>query len=414
MRVLLAAASFHAAISGLQRHALNVARCLLQQSEISALDIVVAPWQERLLQDTGLDSSPRLQVHIARNMTQSSVSRNFWYYRHLPVLAKRCKADLVHLTFPMPLRSRAFSVPTIVTLHDLYPWEIPANFGFPKSIFNRLTLRQCLRNADAIACVSDATRERLREYAGRLVWQKSVRIYNCVQAGPIPAEQSPIRGWRGEPLLLCVAQHRRNKNLPLLIRSFERILRSGEIDSRTRLVIVGIGGPETNLIRRLVADRGLRNRVHFLEGLSESGLQWCYARCEVLLSPSITEGFGLSIAEGLLAGCRIVCSDIAAHREIGRGGVRYVALGDAAEERFASAVLETVRRPKCAPKQLPEFSSATIGAQYMRLYRTVIASAAAAKTTGRSAMHAAQSQRPGLDQTAAGILPEARNEHECI
>lgn len=404
MRVLLAAASFHAAISGLQRHALNVAHCLLQQPEISALDIVVAPWQEPLLQETGLDSSPRLQVHIARHMTLSSLSRNFWYYRHLPALANRHKADLVHLTYPMPLRSRAFRAPTIVTLHDLYPWEIPANFGFPKSIFNRLTLRQCLRNADAIACVSDATRERLREYAGRLVWQKSVRIYNCVQPGPIPAKQSPIPGWGGEPLLLCVAQHRRNKNLPLLIRSFERVLRSGQIDSRTRLVIVGIGGPETKQIRRLVADRGLRNRVHFLEGLSESALQWCYARCEVLLSASITEGFGLSIAEGLLAGCRIVCSDIPAHREIGRGCVRYVALGDDAEERFASAVLETLRKPGNPPKQLPEFSSATIGEQYIRLYRRLIASSPAANTAGRSAIHATLSERQVLDQGAAGLL----------
>ena len=408
MRVLLAAASFHAAISGLQRHALNVARCLIQQPEISALDIVVAPWQESLLQNNGLDSSPRLQVHIARHMTQSSLSRNFWYYRHLPVLAKRCKADLVHLTYPMPLRSRAFRVPTIVTLHDLYPWEIPANFGFPKSVFNRLTLRQCLRNADTIACVSDATRERLREYAGRLVWQKSVRIYNCVEAGPIPAEQPPIPGWRGEPLLLCVAQHRQNKNLSLLIRAFELVLRSGETDPRTRLVIVGIGGPETNRIRRLVADRGLRNRVHFLEGLSESGLQWCYARCEALLSTSTTEGFGLSVAEGLLAGCRIVCSDIPAHREIGRGSARYVALSEDAEERFASAVLETLRKPKNAPKQLPEFSSATIGGQYIRLYRRLLASAPAAETAGRSAIHATPPEREALEQGGAGLLPRAK------
>lgn len=394
MRILLAAASFHAAISGLQRHALNVARCLLQQPEISELHMVLAPWQETLLHDAGFDDSPRLQVHIARNMSRSSLSRNFWYYRHLPVLAARYRADLVHLSYPMPLRSRGFCAPTVVTLHDLYPWEIPGNFGFPKSIFNRLTLRQCLRSADAIACVSDTTSERLREYAGSIVWQKSVRIYNCVERGPVPAQKSPIPGWRGEPILLCIAQHRRNKNLPLLIGTFERILLSGQIDPRARLVIVGIAGPETAGIQRLVADRGLRNRVHFLEGLSEAELQWCYTRCEALLSTSITEGFGLSIAEGLLAGCCIICSDIPAHREVGRGYCRYVALGNQAEERFASAVLEALRKPRNTPKRLPEYSCATLGEQYIRLYRRVIASAAAATSAGPSAMQVSERQAP--------------------
>lgn len=390
MRVLLAAASFHTAISGLQRHALNVARCLLQQPEISELHLVLAPWQESLLE--GFDCSPHLQVHIPRNMSRSSLSRNFWYYRYLPVLANRCKVDLVHLSYPMPLRPRAFRAPTVVTLHDLYPWEIPANFGFPKSIFNRLSLRQCLRSADAIACVSDTTSERLREYAGSIVWQRSVRIYNCVESGPMPAEKSPIPGWRDEPLLLCVAQHRRNKNLPLLIGAFERILRSGQIDPRARLVIVGVAGPETDSLQRLVAHRGLRNRIDFLEGLSDSDLQWCYTRCEALLSASITEGFGLSIAEGLLAGCRIICSDIPAHREIGRGNCRYVALGAQAEERFASEVLETLQKPKNTPKRLPEFSSTTLGEQYIRLYRRVIASAAAATSAGRPAMRVTPSE----------------------
>jgi hypothetical protein len=29
-------------------------------------------------------------------------------------------------------------------------------------------------------------------------------------------------GWQGRPFLLCVAQHRRNKNIPFLLRVFDR------------------------------------------------------------------------------------------------------------------------------------------------------------------------------------------------
>ena len=71
--------------------------------------------------------------------------------------------------------------------------------------------------------------------------------------------------------------------------------------------------------RRLVAKLHLHEKVAFLEGVSESELQWCYVHCQAVVSPSTVEGFGLPIAEALLAGCRIVCSDIPSFREVGDG-----------------------------------------------------------------------------------------------
>ena len=55
-------------------------------------------------------------------------------------------------------------------------------------------------------------------------------------------------------------------------------------------------------------------------------LQWCYRKCELLLAPSSIEGFGLPVAEALLAGCRIVCSDILAFRELEGKNCHYVPL----------------------------------------------------------------------------------------
>ena len=118
--------------------------------------LVVAPWQRHFLEAAGFRSDLRLVAHIAK-MDKSSLSRNLWYYRELPELANRLGADLVHLTYPMPVNGAAFACPTVVTLHDMYPYEIPMNFGFPKFIFNRMILNQCLRKVDAIACVSDVT-----------------------------------------------------------------------------------------------------------------------------------------------------------------------------------------------------------------------------------------------------------------
>ncbi len=392
MKVLLAAASFSSHISGLQRHAFNVVRCLLQLPEISAVHLVVAPWQRALVASAGFDADARFTAHVAA-MDQTSLSRNIWYYRQLPVLAGRLQADVVHLTYPMPIAAASFHCPTVVTLHDLYPYEIPLNFGFPKFIFNRVVLQQCLRNADAIACVSEITGVLLKRYAPAKASRKAVRIYNCIEAGPIGAIQAPGPGLQGAPFLLCVAQHRRNKNIPLLLHTFARLLSRRQVDGGMQLVVIGISGPETEPIHRLVSQLHLEGKVHFLEGLSEPELQWCYARCEALVVPSKTEGFGLPVAEALLAGCRVVCSDIPAFREVGGEHCRFVPLHGDVEAALAEAIVMALSEPAKEPIPLPQFSAALLAQQYLSLYRKLIAPASLAETTGFAASLNAASER---------------------
>jgi glycosyltransferase involved in cell wall biosynthesis len=383
MKVLVAAVSFSSNISGVERHALNLVRCLLLQPEISALHLIVAPWQHQMLQGAQSHLDPRITTHVA-DVQRSSRGRNLWYYRRLPDLAARLRADLVHFSFPMPCNGPAFSCPTIVTLHDMYPYEIPLNFGFPRFIFNRLALRQCLHNVDAITCISEATRARLKQYFPARVWKNSTQIYNYAMTPPAPSSESPIPSWRGEPFLLCIAQHRRNKNITTLIRAFDLLLRSGRVSSRAQLVVIGIRGPESKAIDRLTSRLGLTASIHLLEGISEPELQWCYQHCDVLVAPSLTEGFGAPVAEGLLAGCRIVCSDIPAHREIGEGSCRFVALGKDAAGAFAAAIASVLRKPKGQPVLHPMFSAPTIGKQYVALYRRVLTSPVSAARETRA------------------------------
>jgi glycosyltransferase involved in cell wall biosynthesis len=396
MKILIAAASFASNMSGLQRHALNVARCLSPEPEISTLHLVIAPWQQSFVQAAGFLQNARIQTHVAE-MDRSSLSRNLWYYRKLPKLAAQLHVDLVHLSYPMPVNPAAFHCPTLVTLHDLYPYEMPMNFGFPKFIFNRVVLQQCLRNVDGIACVSEITLLRLRQYLPIAVWRKALRIYNCVEAEPIHNPQPPLPGRHSQPFLLCVAQHRRNKNIPLLIRTFHRMLLASQLAPEMKLIIVGIGGPETPDIHRLVSNLGLGDKVHFLEGVSDSELQWCYTHCEVVVSPSTVEGFGLPVAEALLAGCRIVCSDIPAFREVADGHCRFVTLEKNAEENLVAAIAAALNEPKQSPKFLPQFSAPVLAGQYTRLYRTLIASAISSKNdTVAASINPAASERQTL------------------
>lgn len=374
MKIVLVSVSGNSSLSGVSRHISNVARCLLLRPEVSEVHVIAAPWENSWIMDAIGCVDSRIHLHSV-GVSSSRVMRNLWFYFDLPAIAEQLRADVVHLSYPAPLNKKRFHCPVVVTLHDFYPYTIPENFGFPKVHLNRLILRQCLESADAIACVSKDTRQGLDEWMPSHIGSKAVTIYNSVgrtSAAPAPVA---VPGWNGEPFLLCVAQHRRNKNVILALQVFRNLLREGLIVPDTLFLIVGVSGPETPAIYRFLRDEGLEHRVVLLSGLSEAEMQWCYRRCELLLCPSILEGFGLPVAEGLLAGSRVVCSDIPSLRELGGEACCYVPLGAAAVDAFVRAAAATMKAPRGAQVRFPSLSPTVIAGEYLKLYRKLISAA---------------------------------------
>jgi glycosyltransferase involved in cell wall biosynthesis len=89
----------------------------------------------------------------------------------------------------------------------------------------------------------------------------------------------------------------------------------------------------------------------------------------LLLAPSSIEGFGLPVAEALLAGCPVVCSDIAAFREVGADRCRYVGFGDMVLEDYEEAVRTTLAEPRRDAVAMPHCLPGVIAGKYMDLYR---------------------------------------------
>jgi glycosyltransferase involved in cell wall biosynthesis len=362
MRILVPSVSGATRPDGVSRHAINLARCLLHIPGIEHVDLVAGEWQIPYIESMLGNVDARLHLIIA-GTKRSSFARNVWYYDRLPLLAKQARSDLIHATYPVPLNRRKLLCPIVTTLHDLYPYDATHNFGYPKVLLNRLILHQCLTASDAIICVSDSTLERLAaHYPGLL--NKASRIYNCVEP-TTQAGFNPVSALAGRPFVLAVAQHRRNKNIPLTLSVFKRLLR---FEPELVLLLVGRYGPETDAVCSLLKGPALSSRVIMLNGISEQQLHWCYRNSKLLLATSSVEGFGLPVAEAMLAGCPVVCSDIPAFREIGEGYARLIPLDAQQVESFVRAVRGTLHAARPAPMPLSHLSVADIAQRYLHLY----------------------------------------------
>ena len=368
MRVLVAAVFQSSHLSGVARHGANVARCLLTQEGVSGVYLAVAPWQYESMKAAMQGADPRLHIQTVE-LKNTLPGRIHWYWSQLPKLAAQLQADIVHLACPIMVKPHGSPCPTVVTLHDLYQYDIPDNFGGPLKIaFNRFVLRQCLRAVDAIACVSESTARRLGTAISERLREKAVTIYNSVEPGPPMSAEGPIPNWDGSPFLLLVAQHRRNKNVVFAMRVFQRLVRETIIDPKALMVVVGIEGPETPQIHEFIRESGLSNQIVLLRGISDAQLQWCYGHCQLSLAPSIVEGFGLPIVEAMLHGCRVVCSDIPVFREVGESYCHYASLDGDAEQNFVNASMEALETAPPQPTGTERFSGKRIGEEYVNFY----------------------------------------------
>jgi glycosyltransferase involved in cell wall biosynthesis len=173
-----------------------------------------------------------------------------------------------------------------------------------------------LTAANAVICVSEAERELVvKDFPGAA--RKVVTIPNGTDPGPrAVAEPGPGGGAEAVgpalpdgPVVLTVGRLERYKNVDLIIDAFRAL------PFTATLVVVG-DGPDRARLERHAADTRAGLPVVFTGWISDPVLDQLFARATVVTSASGREAFGLTLAQGLASGARVVASAIPAHAEI--------------------------------------------------------------------------------------------------
>jgi glycosyltransferase involved in cell wall biosynthesis len=230
------------------------------------------------------------------------------------------RADIVHIcdhSSAMQVPSVA-SRPHLVTCHDLLAVRM-ASGEFPGRqtratgrLLQRWILRG-LRRARRIACDSEATKRDVMRLAGHDARAASV-IYvgqNHAYAPVLEIARAAEARRRGEPFDVGTFARRELPAAPYLIHvggtqwyknragvlaiHAELVARLGT--RAPRLVIVGAADPTPNSAPAL---------IEYRSGVSNDDLAALYSGAELLLFPSLEEGFGWPIIEAQACNCRVV------------------------------------------------------------------------------------------------------------
>ncbi|WP_295838913.1 glycosyltransferase family 1 protein [uncultured Microbacterium sp.] len=223
--------------------------------------------------------------------------------------ARSADADLIHA--PANFGPPRPSVPMILTLHDVLAFKrpefLPSKIGV---IPTKLLIGGAARAASHIVTVSEAARADILEVTGRSA--DDVTVVHPGGSG-VRDDSSP----QPRSGLFSLGNRMPHKNFPRLLEALALIPET----SRPVLTISGSHGDDP--LRAVAADLGIEKWVDLRGWLTKDEVENLYRSSAAVVFPTLFEGFGLPVLEGMERGCPVICSDIPVLREVGADAVRY-------------------------------------------------------------------------------------------
>lgn len=237
--------------------------------------------------------------------------------------------ELFHgLSNELPFGIHKTGCKTVVTIHDLIFRLLPKTFGWAdRQILTAKTKYAC-RNADCIIAVSECTKRDIVRLYGtpadkiKVVYQ----TINDVFRTPMPADAlKQIAEQHSLPsrYILCVGTIEERKNQATVVKALKYLPEDYHV------VLVGKRTAYAKEVDAVAESLGVGNRVHVLNGLSNTELPAIYQMADAFVLMSRYEGFGIPIAEALASGVPVVAATGSCLEEAGGPDSIYLAPDDA-------------------------------------------------------------------------------------
>ncbi|NCC50762.1 MAG: glycosyltransferase family 1 protein [Spartobacteria bacterium] len=385
MKVIIDFRKYDGVIGGVEQGAIQLTRHICNQGDEVAL--VCKRRREEMVQKIfgKLDGLSLVPLDVDSHVM--SIANARIDSRTLPELAVTQQADLIHFFYNWSFPFRK-TVPTVLTVHDVIPFTFREAMGFWRNHFlYRPALRMACRLNDAIATVSEYSRQDIAKKVGAP--PAKIRVVPNGLREPAELDEELMGGLSGrfklkDGYILNVGGIHERKNIVRLIESFAGLVRAHEY--KGVLVITGSvsGAPYQEKMKKLcdqaVAASGVGDRIVFTGFITEDELDNLLRQADLLVYPSLYEGFGIPILEAMKVGTPVVTSNVTAMPEVAGDAALLVdpldprAMTDAMHRVLSDPALRQTLTTKGYAHAAP-YTWDHVCAGYMDLYRELIARA---------------------------------------
>jgi glycosyltransferase involved in cell wall biosynthesis len=232
------------------------------------------------------------------------LSRLFWTQWQLPQIYRALKQSLIFS--PIPEAPIAAGCRSVITVHDLIPLRFPQRRS-PLTLYFRYWMPWVVRQATHILCNSEATAQDVQNF-----FQVPASRITAIPLAHDAQNFRPL-DLPTQPYFIYIGRPDPHKNLACLINAFAQIPAAGGYE----LWIVGAPDPRyTPTLEALAAERGVAQRVKFLNYMPYAELPRLLNQAIALVFPSLWEGFGLPVLEAMACGTPVITSNLASLPEV--------------------------------------------------------------------------------------------------
>ncbi len=234
---------------------------------------------------------------------------NAWDRLRLPLACRRDRVDVLHN--PANHCPEWMPIPTVVTIHDLIPLDMPGELPQKHTQRFERSIRTACAKASAINCPSQYTRNRLINDMNAGADHVFVTPWaDFGKPGPVGLKDRIrlFEKYRIEPpfvLHFGAADPRKNTRRVIEAWAGQRKL----IKNHARLLVVGLDARAQAELSTCSARLGTEDSVILHGFADEDDIPKLLRLADVLVYPSLSEGFGLPILEAFAAGTTVITSN---------------------------------------------------------------------------------------------------------
>lgn len=250
----------------------------------------------------------------------SPPGQQHWSYRpgnhitqnplHKFILPPLNSFDIWHATYQnthyIPLLNRKIKV--VLSVHDLNFMYDEKKSAEKKQKYLRY-LQTLINRSDAIICISEFSKKDVLQHCDTR--NKPLYVIHNGTNMLLKPELTTQSYKPKKPFLFSIGVMNRKKNfhvlLPLLQNNLMELLIAGKHDDDNYL----------SFMKKRSAELGVTDNLRLLGRISENEKSWYFNHCRAFTLPSISEGFGLPVAEAMSCGKPLFLSDRTALPEIG-------------------------------------------------------------------------------------------------
>jgi len=291
---------------------------------------------------------PNQVSHILPPQTRHWTLYEVWWHLSVPLYLKKRRPQVFFATYGLASPRVLREVPVVAFIHDIafmrYPEFLPRAW---RSYYLR-TIKYVAAEAALLLANSESVRHDLIELLGVPPTRIRLAYSGCDTEffRPLPPDQHEAVRQRytgGVPYLLYVGSLHTRKN-PLRMLQAYALLRK-TYKEPLRLLCIGrfmwkkSGDEVLHLYRQLP----YKDEVIFHPPISDLELVQVYGAAAAVVYPSLYEGFGYPVAEGLACGVPVVTSRVSSLPEVGGEAAFYADPYDEAD--IARALYEALTLP---------------------------------------------------------------------